>query len=218
MLKDKPTKADYLLSFYILFKNYPQILKIVSILSDREQQDSAAKRHIYLMVGFSKSGKTTLCTTDPTLRHLPRLGTNHIHALLKTYIPETRDDNTVTGQKYWIRQILTKATLGISFLDLVRRRKSFIVDSCHLFKKFRALIIRVARLAHYQVTIYHVTCHEDELIRRLNEADSKEIAEGRDPTWMKLYIEVQKPHFEPPTPTEADALIEITTSPAYKKS
>mgnify|MGYP002396295129 CR=1 FL=1 len=215
MKPNAPKKTDYIKSLYIFCKYFKNISGIVSQITCRKQPHNRSTGSVYIMVGFSKSGKTSVCKQHPQLAHLPRIESAQIHALLNLHIPDARDDNTVNGSRYWIRQLLTKLMVFRAFIRLSRQNVSFVLDSCHLTKKSRSWIIRHARLSGYSTTILFVNCHEDELIRRLNEADSENILQGKEPAWLDLYEEVQRLQFEPPTEDEADTLITITTSPSY---
>ncbi|KRT67558.1 MAG: hypothetical protein XU08_C0002G0117 [candidate division WWE3 bacterium CSP1-7] len=166
------------------------------------------KRVLVVMVGMSLSGKTTLVDRHPQLRWCWQIRTRDIHNLLNRYLDFLRDDNSVRGRAYWVRQFLTERVREEVLRRALQRGIPIVLDSCHLTRKKRLARYRLAKRYGYHVVIVFVECPWMTLLSRATEADHLSIARGGKRVWKDL-IRQQVKVFEPPIPNpdEADQLI-----------
>jgi len=164
------------------------------------------KRTLVVMTGMSLSGKTTLVNSHPQLRKCWQIRTRDIHDLLNRKLDFLRDDNSVRGRAYWVRQFLTETVREKVLRQALQQGIAIVLDSCHLTRRKRIARYRLAKRYGYHVVIIFVECPWMTLLSRATEADHLSVARGGKRVWKDL-IKQQVKVFEPPTPEEADRLI-----------
>ena len=186
-------------------KNRNTLKKIVFELTNK--QDTYKQKVFVLMVGYSKSGKTTLRKNNKMLKKLFNLSTNDIHDQLNREFPFLKDDNTNDGEAYWERQFLTRIIRKRALKKVLSQGFGVVNDSANLNRQERKRWLKMAKGYGYKTWIVWVTCSEYILLKRLREADNKLAASGKKRTWVSLYNNVQKKRFNPPLSREADVVI-----------
>jgi predicted kinase len=166
------------------------------------------RRVLVVMAGMSLSGKTTLVDSHPQLRKCWRIRTRDIHDLLNRKFDFLRDDNSVRGRAYWIRQFLTEVVRREVLHRALQQGIAIVLDSCHLTRRERVVRYRLAKRYGYHVVIIFVECPWMTLLSRAIEADNLSVARGGKRVWKDL-VKQQVKVFEPPIPDpdEADQLI-----------
>lgn len=177
--------------------------EIIASLSTADR-DILRQRRLVVLVGFSKSGKSTLVTSHPELRQYFRINSDEIHRRLNRRFAELRDNNTVSGDAYWVRQILT-GWIRIKILEAAADQGlNIVIDSCNLRHRERQQRLRIGRQRGYATTLVYVTCDAKTLCQRLMDADDRLAADDRQRTWLELYLNIQRLRFQEPRPNEAD--------------
>lgn len=186
-------------------RNIAGFQEIIASLSTADR-GILRQRRLVVLVGFSKSGKSTLVTSHPELQQYFRINSDEIHRRLNRRFAELRDNNTVSGDAYWVRQILT-GWIRIKILEAAADQGlNIIIDSCNLRRRERQQRLQIGRRRGYVTILVHVTCDSQTLGQRLLTADDRLAALGRRRTWLDLYLHVQRPRYQPPRPSEADEL------------
>lgn len=165
-----------------------------------------------LYVGFSGVGKTRH-SLNCNYGNYVSIQVRTIHSVLnRTFHALLDDDKTVTGRGYWARQWLTKWMRTALIEQLCRRHYCIVDDGCNLVRSERAERLALAKKFGYQTTIVHVTCTEHELMKRLKVMDQIKSDLGESRTWVKLYTDVQRHRYQPPSAEEANLFICIDTT------
>jgi predicted kinase len=182
--------------------------KIAEIVTSKltELEKTPKKKLFVLLVGFSHAGKTTLRKNNQQTSSCFTIETNLIHDQLNKNLEFLRDDKTINGSRYWLRQFFTrllrKKILTVAFSS----GRAILDDSCNLRRIDRYFKLQSARKAGYKTVIVWVHCPKKELLARLKRADLHNIKKRKTPAWYDLY-KMQKKHAEKPSPKEADRLI-----------
>lgn len=167
-----------------------------------------------MMVGFSRSGKSTL--SKKILKALPdqfiRIDSDPIHNFLNKTYSVFRDDNTIKGKSYELRQKATKAIHNALSKVLLQNGFSIILDSCNLSREKREKIIDDIRKVNKDIKtiIIYNEMPESQLYKNLRKADQRLIKRKAKPAWVDLYEKIQKPKFEKPEKIEANYLFRHT--------
>lgn len=185
-----------LLSSFILLKYFKFFFSFTTVFT--RNIENSYRGNLFLLVGYSKSGKTHYYINNKELSQYCCVSTNCIHSLLNEKIIELRDDNTVVGDAYYARQILTHFIRMILVKKLIKHRYSFVVDACNLKEKQRRKIIgKATHLGYHNVSVVVVYCPEKTLLERLRQADEENVKNGEKETWVALHNK-QKLTYEPP--------------------
>ncbi len=196
--------------FHLLSSKNRRILDGIIDLLIKEQNAPKEKLFV-LMVGFSKSGKTTYIENDEKLKKLFKLSTIRIHEVINNKFIFLKDDNTVNGRAYWERQFLTRLVRKKILNKVLSQGIAVINDSANLRKQERTQRLKIAKKYNYKTEIVWVVCKEQTLLKRLKDLDRKLEKEGKKPTWVDLYNNVQKDRFNQPTKEETDKLSIVET-------
>ncbi|MCC7290105.1 hypothetical protein IT417_02560 [bacterium] len=161
-------------------------------------------------VGYSLSGKTWL--VDKIKGSFPgkfeSVETRSMHDFLNT-MDLFKDDNTVDGTSYEIRQEATYELRKTMIEFLAKKAVNIIQDSGNQIKKDRQERVGAVKdVVEYVKTILIFVNPDMKVIeKRAIEADKRLVEEGKLETWVKL-IEKQKERMEVPTTSEADYFLE----------
>lgn len=158
-----------------------------------------------LLVGFSGSGKSTLARGCPQFSRMTCIDTDVIHRELRRRFPRFRKD-VIGSMAYWELQALTSVVRKRMIRKAIEERRSILIDACNLTSRARAERLMLAKEAGYATSIVSVHLPEDELLGRLKTRDAEYVRQGRHPTYVAQYYEVQMPTFETPEEGEADSL------------
>lgn len=185
-----------LLASFILLKYFRFFYSFTSIFIRNITNKN--RGNLYILVGYSKAGKTHYYINNEELSQYCCISTNCIHSLLNEKIIELRDDNTVVGDAYYARQILTHFIRIILVKKLIKHRYSFVVDACNLKEKQRRKIIeRATYLSYHNISVVVIHCPEKILLERLRQADEENVKNDEKETWVALHNN-QKLAYEPP--------------------
>jgi hypothetical protein len=161
-------------------------------------------------VGLSLSGKTWLI--NKIKKRYPRkfevIETKAIHDYLNT-MDIWKDDNTVHGESYELRQEATKVIRDSLVKVFSKREINLIQDSCNLLARDRAERLKsVKKIARKARSILIYVNPERKVIEgRAKREDAKLLKEGDRAAWHDLYLK-QVEHFEKPGKKEANYFIE----------
>lgn len=180
-----------------------RVKRVAEDLFNEQRKISPKERVLYLLIGFTHAGKTTVINKDPAWSKCFRISTGKIHPLLNERLIFLQDGMTITGRAYWYRQFLTRMVRKQMMRMAMKEGLAIVNDSGNLKLRERKPKLAFAKRNGYDRTIIWVRCSEEELLRRLKEADSKK----GDTTWQDLYFKIQKPRFNPPSPNEAESLL-----------
>lgn len=187
-------------------------------ISQASINNNAMKQIFIMLVGFSRSGKSTL--VKKILKTFPnrfvRINSDTIHAFLNKTYPIFQDDNTIQGKSYELRQEATKVIYNALLDVLLKNGHSVILDSCNLSREKRGKIITNVKKINkgIKIVIIYNEISEDQLYKNLRKADQQLVQKGAKPTWVDLYKKIQKPKFEKPQKIEADHLFVYTRKDA----
>jgi predicted kinase len=190
--------------------NRSTIRKIVDELLNG--QPTIKQKTFVMMVGYSKSGKTSYVKKNEKLKGFFNLSTNSIHDLLNNKLGFLKDDDTIYGNAYWERQYLTRIVRKRTLKKAFSNGLAVVNDSANLNRKERRKRLSMAKRYSYETVILWVTCPEDELLNRLQKADDELTSNGKKPVWVNLYKYVQKERFDPPLEREADIVEKVMCS------
>lgn len=172
---------------------------------------------VFVMLnGFSKSGKTVLaeriCQTFP--RTIVRIDSATIHDFLNSKYDIFKDDNSIFGSAFKLRDKSTKALQDAIIDVLVTNGVNVILDACNSKAEKRERIInKIKHLSpNCKTMIISIDVDEVNLLKRLNDLDDESEASGNKRVWVDLYQKVQKPSFSAPKIDEADVVIKYTGS------
>lgn len=164
-----------------------------------------------MLVGFSKSGKSSLSKkiARSFSGKITRVDADMIHDFLNESYPIFKDDNTISGNSFEIRQRSTYVIREAMIDVLISHGYSVLLDSCNLsVEKRRERLTRVRKSnPKVKTVIIYNKISRAELYRNLEKADQKNVKNGEKPAWMDLYEKIQKPAFEEPTKDESDYFI-----------
>lgn len=161
-------------------------------------------------VGLSLSGKTWLVKKikERFPRQFEVIETRAIHDYLNT-MDLWKDDNTVEGKSYELRQKATKA-IRKSLIEVFGREGiSLIQDSSNLIAKDRAERLAVVKDANPNIKSVLIFVNTDKQIveGRAKKDDALLKKDGYKEAWYDLYLK-QIERFEVPNKEEADYFIE----------
>lgn len=165
------------------------------------------KQIFIMLVGFSRSGKTTLA--DKIIKALPELtkidSDSILEFLTKTY-PIFQDDNSITGTSYQLRQISNKYMQIGLISALLENGHSVLLDSCNIKMDIRKKILAKAKKANTNIQTIIIRHKIDETIlyKNIKMADD---SLASDHNWQDVYEKIQKPNFDEPKKDEADYLL-----------
>ncbi len=172
------------------------------------------KQIFIMLVGFSQSGKTILSKKilKAFANQFVRIDSNAIHDFLNKTYSIFRDDNTIKGKSYKLRQKTTKVIHDALIKVLLQNRFSIILDSCNLTRERREKIINSVKRVNKDIktVIIYNKISESQLYKNLRKADQRLIRKRKEPVWVDLYEKVQKPKLEEPKRSEADYFFKHT--------
>jgi len=199
------------LALYIRVAERKVIRRVLMELYHQALESKPAKRRQFVMyVGFSKSGKTTTLNQSEEANYA-RVESMSIHQGLNQALLILRDGYTSDGSAYWARQYLTEWLRVKLLRRLCRQGYNIVQDSCNLSQRERRERLAIPHSYGYTTTIVHVTCSEEILLDRLQEADEAKKALNEEPTWIKLYLDKQLQRYDEPQECEADVFVSIAT-------
>jgi predicted kinase len=172
---------------------------------------TSSYRSFTMIMGLSKSGKTTLTRNAAWLRNSYVIRTDLIRSWLHSHYPFLRDDGTITSPAYWARQYWTQEARWSELSYLFRQGGNVVSDSCYLNRRERQKVLLAAKSMGYSTTLVIVEC--DQVVRdaRIAQADMELIAKGKNPYWHELYCR-QKAHLQYPASWEADCVLSCNTT------
>jgi|GEM_PF-2695099 len=171
-------------------------------------------RKFILMCGVTHSGKSY--TVEKIREVMPDyyfqvIDTRTIHDFLNCRLGFIfRDNNTVDGPRYQIRNLVTKAIQAPLLLHYLIWHRRIIFDASNITRKKRQLILGLVNkfpLKTSTIIIYQNPT-PNELKFRVKLADQRNIQNGEEPAWEQLQHDQLK-NFQPPTKPEASHIIEF---------
>ena len=169
------------------------------------------QKEFVLYVGFSKSGKSTHRRSS-TFRDFAGVETTTIHQVINSAFGLLNDDRSVDGPGYWARQWLTRSIRQKVLHRLCSLGYAVVEDSCNLNLRERGERLAVARQYGYHTTLIYVSCFEPVLLERLGQFDRENLKRGLAPTWVDLYLTIQRFRFEAPQFKEADTIVHVNSN------
>lgn len=164
------------------------------------------KQLFVMLVGFSRSGKTTLAKKIiENIKDLVLIDSDSIQLFLNNTYSLFRDDNTIEGKSYEIRQKATKAMQEALISTLLKDGHSILLDANNGRKEIREAILKAVKNINPEVQTVLIRHKIDEEILYENIRKADQIK--GDNTWKDLYEKVQKPKFVEPNKDEADCLL-----------
>ncbi len=199
----------YAIVLYALPSTRNALRHITKETFQRAAQNAPRDRTCYLMVGFSKSGKTKWLQQ----RRLYGFTVNsqELHNTLSSWIPLLNDRTSVTGWGYWPRQVFTHLLRKRLFAKAITQGLTIVSDSCNLEQQARQAFLQQAKTNGYHTVLVWVHCPELVLLQRLRAADDARDKRNESPTWVRLYQNIQRLRFQQPSANEADELIDVLT-------
>ena len=164
-----------------------------------------------MLVGFSRSGKTTLAKKIiNNFPELVRIDSDSILEFLNNTYPLFQDDNTVRGKAYEIRQKSNKAMQEALISVLLKYNYSILLDSNNGRKYIREKILKTVQNINSEIKTIIIRHRIDEKVLYCNikKADQKK----GDNIWKDLYEKVQKSNFDEPVTNEADYFLVHTNN------
>jgi predicted kinase len=165
---------------------------------------------LFLMVGYTMSGKTWFIEHNLTLSQYFVISSRKIHAIINGVFPFLKDDNTVGGYAYYERQYLTSYVRYMVLRSALTKGIAVIADSANLASSKRAVQIDLARKFGYKAKIIYVECPTAILLNRIDRADADLVASGGKPVWFDLYYDTQIELFDEVSSREADQYIKVS--------
>lgn len=165
-------------------------------------------RNFVMMVGFSKSGKTTFIKNHKELPKYYQISSQRIHDLINKTFGFLNDDKSVRGKAYWERQLLTHRVRSILLGKAFRKGFCVLSDSANLKRANRLKTLKMAKKQGYETYIFYITVPEVILLQRLANLDEQLKQDGKPETWIKLYSNLQKKRLQKPLVEEADCVKE----------
>lgn len=165
------------------------------------------KQVFIMLVGFSRSGKTTLA--DKIIKEIPELikidSDSILEFLTKTY-PIFQDGDAINGKSYKLKQISNKYMQMGLISALLENNYSVLLDSCNIKMDIRKKILYKVKEsgADIQTIIIRHKINEDVLYENIRKADD---GFGGSNNWKEMYEKVQKPNFDEPIKDEVDYLL-----------
>jgi predicted kinase len=178
-------------------------------ISNRKKIKTSKKIFIATL-GFTHSGKTYIA--KKLIKKFPQLvkiESREIHNTINSIFPELKDDKSVEGEAYWLRQVITQDLREKLIEKLCQNDWWIINDSANLVKEERQKRLKIAKKFKYKTVLVWVMAENKTLVRRIKKSDAKLKAKGEKQVWMNLYKNVQHARFEKPTRKEADLLIKF---------
>ncbi|MBU0706832.1 ATP-binding protein [Patescibacteria group bacterium] len=164
-------------------------------------------KHVLIMiVGFSRSGKSTLVNQIiKNFSTITKIDTDSIHDFLNQTYSVFKDENTIEGKSFDIRQKSTRAIQEALISTLLADGHSVLLDSCNLSKAIRDTIFTLARESDQKITTILIRhkINEDALYENIRKADQ----EKGGTIWKDLYEKIQKPALNEPSASEVDHLM-----------
>lgn len=153
------------------------------------------------MVGFTHSGKTTVVENlKENFQNLVEIKSDRIHDIINNIFPQLKDDQTIDGKGYWLRQFITNDLRKKITKDFCKKGYQIINDSCNLNSNDRQKRLKISKSFNYKTILIWVKCSEEEILNRIDNGNNPQI-------YRDLYCQVQKPIFEEPKGDEADLLL-----------
>jgi predicted kinase len=164
------------------------------------------KQLFVMLVGFSRSGKTTLAQKIvENINDLVLIDSDSIHLFLNNTYLLFRDDNTIEGKSYEIRQKATKAMQEALISTLLKDGHSILLDANNGRKEVREPILKAVKNIDPEINTILIRHKIDEEVLYENIRKADQIKGGN--TWKDLYEKVQKPKFDEPSKEETDYLL-----------
>jgi len=167
-----------------------------------------------MLSGFSRSGKSTLAKKiiDLFPDRFTKIDSDTIHSFLNTAYPVFKDDNTVDGKSYELRQKATKTMHNALVGVLLAEGHSILLDACNLLREKRQGILDKITAVNSDIVsiIIYNKISEEQLYKNLRKDDQALAEKGEKPAWVDLYEKIQKPKFEMPNANEVKHLLVYT--------
>ncbi len=177
-------------------------------MDNRELLEQAREKVFIATVGFTHSGKTVIVNElKKRVPYLVSVNSNQIHSVIDVKFTELADDNSITGKGYYLRNIITEEIREYLIERLSEEGWWIASDSANLKRNERMQRFQVPRRLGYKTIILWIDLPQEEIARRVMEADKEEQRAGKIPVWFDLFEKVQKPAFEKPEEGEADVII-----------
>lgn len=137
------------------------------------------------------------------------ISSRRIHDFLNTYLAVIfRDDNTLAGSRFRIRNIITKIIQIFWLVFYLFWFKNTVVDSANLAPSQRQKITALARFFRRKIIIVFVNPPKNDINYRVRLADRRNQQNGESPAWEDLFKQ-QITRLRPPQLHEADNILEI---------
>lgn len=165
------------------------------------------KQVFIMLVGFSRSGKTTLA--DKIIKEIPELikidSDSILEFLTKTY-PIFQDNDSVNDKSYKLKQISNKYMQMGLISALLENDYSVLLDSCNIKMDIREKILRKVKETNTntQTIIIRHKINETLLYENIRKADD---GFSTSNNWKDIYEKIQKPNFDEPIKDEVDYLL-----------
>lgn len=169
-------------------------------------------KQLFIMIaGFSGSGRTTLAKeiSDKFPNVFNILDVKDVHSFLNDTYPAFKDDNTISGGSFNIRQEVSDKMEELLMESFLKAKLSIIYDSANLDKKKRKKFLDLAKSANSEAVtvLIMIKIPEDLVLNELKGRDEEAQSRGLKPVWVDLYEKVQKEKYEEPTDDEADKVL-----------
>lgn len=180
-------KLEKLLEFGYCISS-SRVRKVIRMIVDRElavlsENSFYHSDVLYVFVGFTHSGKTYTIRHSKFLSNCFYIESRDIHNKLNKELECLRDDNTIFGRAYDLRQSLSLATRGALHYALRGRGEVVVADSAHL-DLFTRQLGRICMYPRHTV-IVHVHCAPVINMARAEAADNA-TPKGEEPPWVDL--------------------------------
>lgn len=172
------------------------------------QQSALRAPEFVMLVGYSKTGKSTLRTGHPLLQQYVHLDDEEIFGQVNPRFQWATTDQSFFGPMYFPRRVVIMLALVRLLVRYFERRQPVVLDICIYTPMWRQLFFRLAQLFGYRRTIVHVHCDATEHLRRLRLADARRIASGLEPYFERNFLDIQVPRYVPPVAGEADWVVD----------
>ncbi|MFA6307467.1 MAG: AAA family ATPase [Patescibacteria group bacterium] len=171
------------------------------------------KQLFIMLIGFSRSGKTTLAKKIiENIKDLVLIDSDSIHLFLNNTYPLFQDNDTIEGQSYEIRQKTTKAIQEALISTLLKDGHSILLDANNGKKEVRETILKTVKNINPEIQTILLRHKIDEKILYKNIKKADQIKGGY--TWKDLYEKIQKPNFDEATKDETNYLLIHTNNTA----
>lgn len=164
-----------------------------------------------MLCGVTHSGKTTLRRSASQLQQLLVVSADDLRAAVDRYVDFGEDSLVIDHPERRRKGEFVAAAREAVFDRAFAQGVAIVSDANNKQRAVRATRLQQAADAGYRSAIVWVRAPETVILARLEEDDRRRRAAGLSPFWVREYLEVHRPTFEPPTPGEADEFLEVNT-------